>query len=115
MTSRERVLKAIKHEEPDMVPIDLGAMRSTGIMAIAYNKLKRHLGFRDGNTRIYDIGQQLAEPESTILQRFEVDVIDLANSMGENKDDWKPWPLPDGSTGQVHHIFYPKRKDNEWV
>jgi len=36
MTSRERVLTALRHEEPDRVPIDLGGMLSTGIMAMAY-------------------------------------------------------------------------------
>jgi uroporphyrinogen decarboxylase len=44
MTSRERVLAAIAHKEPDRVPLDHGSMRSTGIMAIAYNRLKAHLG-----------------------------------------------------------------------
>ena len=44
MTSRERVLKTIRHEEPDRLPIDLGGMASSGIMAIAYARLKEHLG-----------------------------------------------------------------------
>ena len=39
MNSRERVLMALNHEETDRVPIDLGSSRSTGINAIAYNKL----------------------------------------------------------------------------
>ena len=115
MTSRDRVLKTLQHEEPDKVPIDLGAMRSTGIMAIAYNELKKHLGFQGGYTRIYDIGQQLAEPETEILERFEVDVIDLANTMGKPNQEWKDWTLPDGSEGQVHQIFYPKKRNNEWI
>ena len=44
MNSRERVLKTLQHQEPDRVPIDLGGMRSTGITAIAYNRLLRYLG-----------------------------------------------------------------------
>ena len=43
MTPRERVLAAIRHEEPDKVPIDLGGTGVTGIQAICYNKLKAHL------------------------------------------------------------------------
>lgn len=115
MTSRERVLKTLRHEEPDMVPIDLGAMRSTGIMAIAYNKLKKHLDIDGGLTRVYDIGQQLAEPEPQILERFQVDVVDLSNTFGEESVDWVDWTLPDGSAGQVHKVFLPIRKGNEWV
>jgi len=34
MTSRERVLTALEHKEADRVPVDLGAMLSTGIMGI---------------------------------------------------------------------------------
>lgn len=37
LTSRERILMALNHEETDRVPIDLGSSRSTGINAIAYN------------------------------------------------------------------------------
>ena len=44
MTHRERVLTTLQHKEPDQVPVDLGAMRSTGIMGMAYNKLKKTLG-----------------------------------------------------------------------
>jgi len=40
LTSRERVMAAVDHREPDRVPIDLGGHRSSGIMAIAYAKLK---------------------------------------------------------------------------
>ena len=40
MNSRKRVCATIKHQEPDKVPIDFGGHRSSGIMAIAYAKLK---------------------------------------------------------------------------
>ena len=43
MTSRERVMAAVNHQVPDRVPVDLGGHRSSGIMAIAYSKLKKHL------------------------------------------------------------------------
>ena len=39
MNSRERILTTLMHKEPDKIPIDLGGMRSTGLMAIAYNEL----------------------------------------------------------------------------
>ncbi len=115
MNSRERVLTTLAHKEPDKVPLDLGAMRSTGIMAIAYNKLKKHAGLTGGYTRVYDIGQQLAEPEQEILDLFQIDVVDLANTFGKNSENWKEWSLPDSSPGQVHHLFYPSRHQNEWV
>ena len=39
MNSRERILSAINHIQPDKVPIDLGSSTVTGISAIAYNNL----------------------------------------------------------------------------
>jgi uroporphyrinogen decarboxylase len=102
MTSRERVLKAIRREEPDRLPIDLGGMASTGIMAIAYARLKEHLGITNGEIRIFDIGQQLAEVEPEILSRFGVDVISLGNWLGEAPPEfWKPWKLPNGVPCQI--------------
>ena len=96
MTSRERVLKTIRHEEPDRLPIDLGGMASTGIMAIAYARLKEHLGITSGEIRVFDMGQQLAEVGPEVLSRFGVDVISLTNSLGEAPEFWKPWKLPNG-------------------
>ena len=48
MNSRERVLSTINHQEPDRVPIDIGATLSTGIHAIAYTRLKEYLGMKGG-------------------------------------------------------------------
>lgn len=102
LTSRERVLRTIRHEEPDRIPIDLGGMASTGIMAIAYAQLKEHLGISGGDIRVYDIGQQLAEVELEVLSRFGADVISLENSLGTDKPGfWKPWNLPNGISCQI--------------
>lgn len=102
LPSRERVVKAIRHEEADRIPIDFGGMASTGIMAIAYAKLKAYLRITGGDIRVFDIGQQLAEVEPEILTRFGVDVISLENSLGEEQPGfWQPWKLPDGTACHV--------------
>ena len=108
MTSRERVRAALRHEAPDRVPIDFGAMRSTGIMAMGYNRLKRHLGLTTGATRMYDVVQQLAQPEEAILDRFGVDAVDLGRAFLTEATDWKPWALPDGSAAEVPAWFAPE-------
>ena len=77
MNSRERVMAAIDHKEPDYVPLDLGATPSSGISAIAYNNLKKHMGITDGHTRIFDVVQQVVIPEQNIIDEFGVDVIDI--------------------------------------
>jgi len=44
MTSEERVLKALNHEEPDRVPYDLTSTLVSGIHYKAYDKLRDYLG-----------------------------------------------------------------------
>ena len=101
MTKRERVLRAIKHKEPDKVPVDLGAMRSTGITAVAYGRLKQHLGIKHGHTYVYDVVQQLAQPEQPVLDYAESDVVDLGRVFLEQSSDWKDFIVPDGSPAKI--------------
>lgn len=71
MTSRERVLAALNHQQPDRVPIDLGG-NQTGIHKNAYLSLIRHLGIKD-DLKIMDAVQQLAVPCEALLERLHVD------------------------------------------
>jgi len=71
MTSRDRLLAALNHEEPDRVPIDLGG-NQTGIHKFAYQALLAHLGIEEELT-IIDAVQQLARPCEAVLERFHVD------------------------------------------
>ncbi len=108
MTSRDRILAAIGHREPDRVPLDLGATPSSGISAIAYGNLKRHLGLGGPPPRVYDVVQQLAEPEEVILDRFGVDVLDVGRSFNTNPADWYPVTLADGQPGLYPTWFRPE-------
>ena len=110
--TRERVLAAINHKEPDHIPLDLGGTPSSGISAIAYNNLKKELGMTTGHTRIYDVVQQVVQPEIEILDRFGVDVIDIGRVFNEKDDDWYDVELADGSIGQYPKWFKPKKLEN---
>ena len=70
-TSRERLLTALEHHEPDRVPIDLGG-NQTGIHKFAYMKLIGQLGLKE-NLVILDLVQQLAKPSEAVLERLHVD------------------------------------------
>ena len=60
MNHRERVLAALRHQEPDRVPIDLGGTGDSTIMAVAYQDFRRHLGLAPSTTRVADVAQQTA-------------------------------------------------------
>ncbi len=72
MTPRERVNKALNHEEPDRIPIDLGGFQ-TGIHRKAYESLLSHLGMEE-RVSILDPVQQLAVPSEAVLRRFHADI-----------------------------------------
>lgn len=107
MTSRERVLQTIAHKQPDRVPVDLGSTPSSGISAIAYHRLKRYLKIDGGYTRIYDVVQQLAQPEEAILDRFAIDVVDVGRTFNTDSSDWYGMTLADGTPAQYPQWFHP--------
>ncbi len=74
MTSRERVLAALSHTEPDRVPFDLGTTPVTGIHRIAYRRLVDALGLRALEPQpLLDPFQQLATPHEEVLRELGVD------------------------------------------
>jgi uroporphyrinogen decarboxylase len=115
MTSRERVLASLDHREPDRVPIDLGGHRSSGVAAMAYARLKRALGIRDGDVYVYDVVQQLAVVEPPVLDALGVDVIELGRGFLTDADDWKDWTLPDGTPCKVPAYVRLERRGEDWL
>jgi len=115
MTSRERVLAALNHQEPDRVPIDLSGHRSSGIAGMAYARLRDHLGLPKKPIRVYDPVQQLAIVDEDVLQRFQVDTIELGRAFAHEDKYWTEWTLPDGTPCLMPTWALPERDNGEWV
>ena len=115
MTPRERVLAALNHQQPDQVPLDFSGHRSSGIAAIAYAKLRKHLGLPPRPIRVYDPVQQLAIVDEDVLERFGVDTIELGRGFSLSDDDWADWVLPDGTPCQMPVWVHPQRDGARWV
>ncbi len=113
MTSRDRVLSSIMHKEPDRVPVDIGATPSSGISAIAYKNLMDYLGI-NGHTRIYDVVQQLAQPEDWFIERFNIDVLDIGRSFNTDDSDWYEITMPNGKKAEYPAWFHPVEKKDGW-
>ncbi len=115
MDSRSRVLAALNHQETDRVPLDLSGHRSSGIAAIAYAKLRDCLGLPKKPIRVYDIVQQLAVVDEDVLERFEVDTIELGRGFALGDEHWADWTLPDGTPCQAPAWIHPERQKDGWV
>jgi uroporphyrinogen decarboxylase len=102
MTSRERVLRTVSFQQTDRVPIDLGAMKASGITVRAYNQLKAKLGITTP-TRIWDPRLMIASVEEEVLRRFHGDVVplDVTSVVQDARPDseWSPRALYDGAEG----------------
>ena len=115
MTSRERVLAALDHREPDFVPIDFSGHRSSGVAAIIYPKLRARLGLPPKTIRVYDPIQQLAIVDEDVLDRFGVDTIEMGRGFALDEASWADWVLPDGTPCKMPAWALPERGEKQWV
>ena len=124
MTSRERVQAALNHRQPDRLPLDLGGSIVTGINAMGYGRLKRHLAEVYGKTgtepvKVTNIILLLAEVEPELLEYWGIDVIALDRYYAAPgvalSGRWKAHPLPDGSPAVFPETFRPViEEDGTW-
>jgi uroporphyrinogen decarboxylase len=77
MNSRQRLLTALAHREPDRVPLDLGATQVTGIHRRAYEGFRQQLGLPTREPIICDYIQGLALPDEDLVVQIGVDVRGL--------------------------------------
>lgn len=100
MTSRERVRKALNHEQSDRIPIDLGAHCCSGIHEIEYNELVKKLGLAPRLPKNLDAFMHIAEIEDDVRDAMDVDLIGIytkGTTLGYRRENLKPWKLPDGT------------------
>jgi len=108
MTHRERVLRALNHQEPDRTPLDLGSTRSTSIVVEAYENLNRYLGIQ-AETRIFSKWLHIAHPNEEMLRRFDIDTRSLSQG---NPDSWQDIIFTDGSYQDEWGVVRSKPKDS---
>lgn len=86
MTSRERINKALNHQEPDRIPVDLGSTIVTSICKGAYSDLMEYLDFKidEKDIKIMDVVQQLPKLDRRLLKWAEVDVLPLITNPPAN-------------------------------
>jgi len=99
MTSRERVMVALEHREPDRIPVDFGSTFVTGMHVSVVAELRRYYGLESKPVRVVDCGQMLGEIDDDLRAVMGVDttgVFRKTTKFGFPAEDWKPWRMYDG-------------------
>lgn len=118
MTSRERVRKAINHQKPDRVPIDIGGTKVTGIHIDEYVDLIKYTGMDLEPAKVYEQWQMLARVDEKIMKWLHADVIQLENQVetwGLKNSDWKLWTTNRGNQVLMPGTYNPITDENGYL
>ena len=108
MQSRERVLSALAHREPDRIPIDFGSTPVTGIHASVVAALREHYGLERRPVKVHEPYQMLALIEDDLQQALGIDtegVFARDTLFGFPNEGWRPWRTPWGQELLVSEHF----------
>ena len=92
--SRERIIAALNHKQPDRIPIDFGATMVTGVHASCVAELRDHYGLEKRPVRIHEPFQMLAVLDDDLQDAMGLDVVGVfaRNTMfGFPVGTWKSW------------------------
>ena len=117
MNSRQRVEAALSHQQPDRVPLDLGASAVTGMHVSSVYQLRQALGLDPPGTpvKVVEPYQMLGEIAPDLMDALGVDVVGLGGPrtmFGFENEDWKPWTLFDGTPVLVPEAFNTEPEPN---
>jgi hypothetical protein len=102
MNSRQRLETALNHQQPDHVPLDLGASAVTGMHVSCVYKLRQALKLDPPGTpiKVTEVYQMLGEIDPDLQTALGVDVVPLRSPrsmFGFELTEWKPWTTFDGT------------------
>lgn len=100
ISARERVHRALSHQQPDRTPLDLGGCAVTGMHASTVYRLRQALSLDPPGTpvKVIEPYQMLGEIGPDLVSRLGVDVVPLFSTrtiFGFHNEGWKPWTLFD--------------------
>ncbi len=83
MTSRERAMAALNHQEPDRVPIDIGGL----VLFSCWHedadiKIKEYMGWDVGEPELLSFFSRTVRPDERVRERFKTDFFGLAGKPG---------------------------------
>jgi uroporphyrinogen decarboxylase len=115
MTSRERILAALDHREPDRIPIDLSGHQPKIVPQAGVGHGGNARGVPKKPVRVYDPIQQLAIVDEDVLRLFRVDTIELGRAFAQEDECWTDWVLPNGVPCLMPIWANPEHSNGGWV
>jgi uroporphyrinogen decarboxylase len=101
MTGRQRVLATLERQPADCIPLDIGGTDCSSIHVIAYDRLRRLMGFRNGPIRCGCLIQLVAQTDADVMDALGVDVEVLWFGSRETKT----WHTPFGVDLIIPRLF----------
>ena len=116
-SSRERILTACAHREPNKLPVDFGGGFQTGIHVSMVYKLRQALGLDQPGTpvKVVEIYQMLGEVGPDLQAALGIDTVSLHGTgtmFGFPQLEFKEWQLGDGTPVLVPKDFNTQYESN---
>lgn len=115
MNSRERLVAALNHNQPDRVPVDFGSTAVTGIHVAAVARVRETVAHdKDYRVKVVEPYQMLGEIDEALRKALAVDVVGLMarkTMFGFENTGWKPFTLFDGTRTMVPEKFNVRKDD----
>ena len=94
MNSKERVIAALNHRQPDKVPLDFDGTLCSGMHVTCVAALRDYYGLEKRLVKVHEPFQMLGLIEDDLKELIGIDVIAVngRNTMfGFPNENWKPW------------------------
>ena len=77
MTSKERVMAALNHQQPDRVPLDLGGINNSCMHELVEREFKQKLNLKDNGYFIKARSQGIVIPDKSVVEYLKVDTCSI--------------------------------------
>jgi Uroporphyrinogen decarboxylase (URO-D) len=100
MTSRERLDAALRHRQPDRIPVDFNGTAVTGMHVKCVIGLREHYGLEKRLVKVHEPYQMLGWIDDDLQQVLGIDIEGVYGPdtmFGYRNENWTPWRMDDGT------------------
>lgn len=108
MTSRERIISSINHQQPDKMAVDFGGTTCSSMAAVILSQLRDFYGLPQRPVEIMDVYTMVGIIDEELQDKLGTDAIltlPLGTAHGFHRDRLKNWLTPWGQEVLVQHDF----------